>query len=251
MNRMNRRWIRDTLNFSFALLALVFWVPKAAHADLPYKLTVILDKINYQAEPRQKNKVENDLKRTFTLFASFRIDGPAGFGNGSELCLVEFEKDPDERDDWDNVTHASWIGLIGDWFRMNAAGGVHNLSLNMAILPNGGSFPCALNQSPSMAGLPPSVLEIAGLSVGGNTITLRQPPLIDDTWMAELLPPYQQKFKLWIDGAEIPGSQVSPALEHDPSKSHMHSSNFVPTETLNHWFVGKEILKATAKWPAF
>lgn len=238
----------------FNLIAVValFALPRVSQADQPYKMNIILDKITYEAEPMKPHKVDNDLWRRYILFASFHVEGLEAVRNRTVSCQVKFLQDSPERDDWDNVVHPQWVGLIGDWFRMNAGGGVRSgLSLNTSILPNGGTFPCSVGVRPSEAGIAPSALEVAGKTVGGNVITLRQPPLINEDWMAELLLPSSEKFYLIINGYTIPGNQVGVTLERNPSKSHMHSGNFKATKWIKHWFRGKEMIEGFANWPAF
>ncbi len=233
---------------------IVFCLPLGnfARAELPYKITIILDKLQYQAEAQKPFQTQDDVLRSYLLYASFRVDTQNM--HAVSTCAIQFLPDPSNKDEWGNVISPLWEGMIAPWWIIQY--GVYNsfISNNWAILPEGGVFPCALNQDPMTVGIPPSQLHTLGKTVGGNDRDHTQPPLIpppvdDDIWMAELRRPESKKVLLILDAVSYDFHFFKIVL--DPiTQSHYHSSNFNPLQTQwNPHFHIQEILKAMAQWP--
>ncbi len=227
-----------------------------AHANPPpYKLTVILDRIHYEAKPRKANQLDDDVFRSFDLYASFRVDGPA---SPISLCQVKFLRDPPVKDphgnsvykdEWGNILSPLWEGVVGDpIYRMPWGVFTGQISNNLAILPEGGTYECSLNEPPST---PPALLEVGGMVAGGSGMTHKNPPLIFDNWMAQLRTPDHRKTRILIDGVPLDLNEFWMQMD-EASKSIKHSSNFVAEKwsggTFLGWPIG-ELIKATAHWP--
>ncbi|MBI3533901.1 MAG: hypothetical protein HY072_00220 [Deltaproteobacteria bacterium] len=235
---------------SISILCLQMFFADAVHANPPYKLSVILDRVHYEAKKRKPNQLDDDVIRSFLLYASFRVDGPA---STFSTCQVKFLPDPPEKDDWGNIMSPLWEGVIGDpIYRMPYGVNTAALSNNWAILPNGGTYNCSLNESPSVAGFAPELLETGGIVAGGNDRTHKNPPLIDNTWMAQLRTPDHRKTHIIIDGEELTSVNEFWIKMDEASKSIRHSSNFVAEKWSGGTFLGfpiGELMEATAHWP--
>lgn len=247
------RWNYFVLIAFFTLGGIGSFKPSTCLAE--YKLTIHLDRFDYEALPQQHNQTEDDVKRTFTLFSNFRVDdqvnskplpGPWNAGD----CYVKFlpdSQEPNNRDDWDNYVRVGWEGMVAPMPFIQFGPNNSAFSNNIAVLTKGGTFPCSLNQSAKEAGLPLSALDTSGKAVGGNMYTHRQPPLVSDEYLSWLRLPDGAKVHLIIYGEEVDMRWFQIQWDRD-NKSHYHSSNFVIENTSGMWF-WKQIIKASAKWP--
>ncbi len=241
MTRFFLLGLSGALSFSF------LWAAPAL-ADSRAHLVIALARLDFQAEPPQVNKTDNDRLRKFTLTARFRVEGFSGATSGLK-CRVRFNPDPLDRDEWGNVVDSKWHGLVASKLFFNVGGGAQGpWHHNMAVLPKGGDFPCSDSTFHE--------LEIAGYAVGGNVSTWREPELVKDTaWMAEFLPPLPEKVLLFLGDEVIVGKDLQIELERSPSRSHRHSSEFTALEwakgTPGSDTTGLEMIRGFAQWPAF